>query len=412
LKIIPAIKSIFIRTGVLCLISLSICFFAVIPARGEEAEPVTDDLYYFIARGEFSGDIGAAFNMRDFHSRGPKDQGLAWGLLDLEYRTPDLYGFRAGAWLVGAQKLWQQEDGYYDRIFTQDFDFRELYLEYTTPSDFISITGGRKQFEKNASMDGDSHLGIEFIFTPVQNAQIYFSAIHKWINNDRTDFNAKGISGWVDVSKPNDDSGEIFFSLLGDLDPAERLNILPYFNYLHNLMAVGGCEASYEIPISDEFVGIIDGIYAYHANLVPRSIQPDYEDVQSALIHMGVVQDIISFGGGVYWLSDDHGNIMAGIFDSFDPLEKDTYYPFYDQNDAILYYIDATLSFNPVTVETAFGMGKDRANNVDTAEFDIWVYWDILPSLELGGYLCWNDFSGTGALPDFIQSGSSLTLKF
>jgi len=63
-------------------------------------------------------------------------------------------------------------------------------------------------------------------------------------------------------------------------------------------------------------------------------------------------------------------------------------------------------------VETAFGLGKNRAYDVDTRELDIWVYWDILPSLELGGYLAWNDFSGDDAKPDYIQSGSSLTFKF
>lgn len=369
----------------ICLLSLIISLFTALPAHGGDADPVTDDLYYFIASGELSGDIGAAFNIRDHHSRGPKDLGLAWGLLDLKYRTPELYGFKVGTWLVGAQKLWQQGDDYYDQIFTQDFDFRELYLEYTTPGETGSITGGRNKFKKNPSMDGDSHLGVGFSFTPAETAAIYFSAINKWINNDRTDFNAKGISGWRYVNDVNDDAGDIFFALMGDLDPINNLNILPYFEYLQNVMAVGGCEVIYEIPIADKFIGVINGIYAYHANQVPNSIEPDYEDVQSALIHLGIIRDIISFGGGIYWLSDDRGNIMAGIFNTFDPLEKDTYYPFYDLNHATLYYLTASFVCEPITVEAAFGMGKNWAHDVVTREFDLWIYWDILPSLELGG---------------------------
>jgi hypothetical protein len=408
---IPTIQALSIRLGLISLLSFGISLFTVIPARGE-AGPVTDDLYYFIANGELSGNIGAAFNLRDYHSRGPKDQGLAWGLMDLKYRTPELYGFKAGTWLVGAQKLWQQEQGYYDKIFTQDFDFREIYLEYTTPGEIGTIAGGRKKYKKNPSMDGDSHLGVGLSLTPIENATIYFSAINKWINNDRTDFNAKGISGWIDVSEVNDDAGDIFFALMGDLEPVNNLNILPYFEYLQDVMAVGGCEVIYEFPIAEKFIGVINGIYAYHANQVPRSIKPEYEDVQSALFHLGVASDFFSLGGGIYWLSDDQGNIMAGIFDTFDPLEKDTYYPFYDQNHAALYYIDATICFEPITVEAAFGMGKNWAHDVVTREFDLWIYWDILPSLELGGYLTWNDFSGDEALPDFIQSGSSLLLKF
>ena len=408
---IYAIQSIYPGARLICLLSIIISLFMAIPARGEMV-PVTDDLYYFIAHGELSGDIGAAFNIRDYHSRGPKDLGLAWGLLDLKYRTPELYGFKAGTWLVGAQKLWQQEDGYYDKIFTQDFDFRELYLEYTTPGEIGSIAGGRKKYKKNPSMDGDSHLGVGLAINPVQNATIYFSAINKWINNDRTDFNAKGISGWIDVNEVNDDAGDIFFALMGDLKPINNLNIFPYFEYLENVMAVGGGAVIYEIPIAERFIGIINGIYAYHANQVPRSIQPDYEDVQSARIHLGIIRDIISLGGGIYWVSDDRGNIMSGIFDTFDPMEKDTYYPYDDLNHAILYYITASLVCEPVTVETAFGMGKNKAHDVDTREFDLWIYWDIVPSLEWGGYLTWNDFSGANADPDFIQSGSSLLLKF
>ena len=393
--------------GLLLIISL----FTLSPARGE-APPVTDDLYYFIVNGELSGGIGAAFNLRDYRSGGPDNEGVSWALLDLKYRTPALYGFRAGTWLVGVQKLWQEEHGYYDRIFTQDFDFRELYLEYTAPGEIGSIAGGRKQYKKNASMDGDSHLGIGFTSRPAENVKIYFSAINRWINNDRTTFTAKGISGWVDVADANNGAGDVFFALLGDLQPAKKLNVLPYFEYLKNVMAVGGCEILYEFPISGEFTGEINGIYAYHANQVPRSVEPDYEDVQSALLHLGITRDIISLGGGLYWLSNDRGNIMAGIFDTFDPLEKDDYYPYDDLNHATLYYIDAELSFGPVTMEAAFGLGKNRAHDVDTREFDLWIYWDILPSLELGGYLAWNDFSGEEADPDYLQSGSSLIFYF
>ncbi len=261
-------------------------------------------------------------------------------------------------------------------------------------------------------MDGDSHLGVGLTFTPLENAKFYFSVINKWIDNDRTAFNAWGVSGWVDVNEANEGAGDVFFALAGDIKPVKALKILPYFEYLENVMAVGGCEVITEIPITEGFTGVITGIYAYHANQVPRSVKPEYEDVQSALFHLGVNSDFISLGGGIYWLSDDQGNIMAGIFDTFDPMEKDTYYPFYDRNHATLYYLDATLSLEPVTVETAFGMGKNRAHNVETRELDLWIYWDIPPSLELGGYLTWNDFSGDEAFPDFIQSGSSLLLKF
>jgi|GEM_PF-970103 len=409
---IPAIKSIAITTGALCLFLLIISSLSAIPAHGENVDPVTDDLYYFIARGELRGDIGAAFNIHDYHSRGPKDKGLAWGLLDLEYLTPELYGFRAGTWLIGVQKLWQQDHGYYDQLFTQDFDFRELYLKYTAPGDIVSAVGGRKKFKKNPSMDGDSHLGVGVTFTPVEKAKIYFSAINKWINNDRTTFNAKGITGWVGVNEANDDAGDLFFSLMGDMEPIDSLNILPYFEYLQNVMAVGGCEVLCEIPISDDFFGFMNGIYAYHANQVPRSVEPDYEDVQSARIHLGIAQNIFSFGGGLYWVSDDRGNIMAGIFDTFDPMEKDDYYPYDDLNHATLYYVTAELDYEPILIEAAFGMGKNRAHDVDTREFDLWIFWDILPSLELGGYMCWNDFSGDNADPDYIQSGSSLLFKY
>ena len=89
------IKHLF-RGTLFCLLPLIINLFIFIPAYGEDAAPVTDDLYYFIANGKLSGNIGEAFNIVDYHSSGPKDKGLTWGLLDLKYRTPALYGFKAG----------------------------------------------------------------------------------------------------------------------------------------------------------------------------------------------------------------------------------------------------------------------------------------------------------------------------
>ena len=153
---------------------------------------------------------------------------------------------------------------------------------------------------------------------------------------------------------------------MGDLEPINRLNIHPYFEYLQNVMAVGGCEVLYEIPIADEVTGEINGIYVYHANQVPRSLEPDYEDVQSTIIHLGITGDIISFGGGLYWVSNNRGDIATGIFYTVDPLQRDDYYPYDDLNHATLYYVDANLDCEPVTVEAAFGIGKNRAQYVDT----------------------------------------------
>lgn len=405
-----------IRQVFLSSITISFSFLFIVniissPARGE-TPTISDDLYYFIVDGEFSGNIGAAFNLVDYHSGGPKDNGLAWGLLDLKYKTPEFYGFKIGTWMVGVQKIWEQSSGYYDSKFEQDFDFRELYLEYNVTENIGRISAGRKKFQKNPSMDGDSHLGAEMAFQPVQNAKIYFSAINKWINNDRTTFTAKGITGWVDVSEANVKAGDVFFALMGDLEPIDKLNIMPYFEYLENVLAVGGCEIFYDIPLGKDFVGVINGIYAYHANQVPSSLESGYEDVQSALVQLSVVRDIVLLGGGVYWLSKDRGDIMAGIFDTFDPLEEDDYYPYDDLNHATLYYLIAALEWESITLEAAFGMGKNRAYDVDTREFDLWLNWNILPSLEIGGYLAWNDFSGDDAEPDYIQSGSSLSFNF
>jgi len=80
-----------------------------------------DGLYRFIMDGDLTGRFGAAFNFQDFRAGDSADVGEAWGLLDLRYKTPGLYGFRVGTWLVGVQKIWENHQGDYDSGTEPDY---------------------------------------------------------------------------------------------------------------------------------------------------------------------------------------------------------------------------------------------------------------------------------------------------
>lgn len=384
--------------------------FLPIPVQAE-AGAESDPISGFILDGSLSGTFGSAASLLDYREGDDPNRGLAWGLINLKYRTPELYGFSLGTWLVGVQEIWQEHRGDYDGVFAHELDLRNLNLSFKVPSTSLDLTLGRVRFLRNPSMDGDSHEGIGASCLLLDGLEAYAALVHRWINNDNTDLNAKGITGWVDVEDVNDRAADVFLSLMLSWSPWEEVSVSPYFDYQENVMAVVGCELLGAVPLDGEWSLGFDGIYAYHGNLVPDSIAPGYENVDELLLHGCLAWRSFSLGAGWYWISDDRGDIMAGLFDTFDPLEKDDYYPYDDLNDASEVYLDFQADFDPVRLELYWAWGKNRAYDVRTQEFNLWAYWDIVESLELAGFLVWTDYDA-GDIPDYNQFGSSLVFKF
>ncbi len=381
------------------------------PVPAPEAKTAPDRVLEFVLDGELSGRFGAAFNSTDYRADHVPTAGLAWGLLDLEYLTPALYGFRAGTWLVGVQEIWQNHALDYDDVFIHELDLREINLRYELPESSGDLILGRREFKEPPSMGGDSHQGLGFETPDLAGVGVSAAVVNRWIHYDRTDFDARGITGWEDVGDANDRAGDIFMSLMVDWAPVEELILSPYLLYQDNVMGVLGAQAASAIALDESWGLDFTGIYAFHGNMVPEALEPDYEDVQELLLHAGAAWEMLSLGLGWYWLSDDRGDITAGVFDSFDPLQEDDYYPFDDTNHASLFYLDAGVCLEPVTLEVLWGAGKNRAYDVRTRELNIWAYWDILASVELGAYFIWTDYDG-GLISDYTRFGTSLTLNF
>jgi len=376
-----------------------------------ETKTAPDRVLEFVLEGELSGRFGTALNSTDYRADGVPTSGLAWGLLDLEYLTPALYGFRAGTWLVGVQEIWQNHAGDYDDVFLHEFDLRELNLRYELSGAEASLILGRYGFRQPPSMLGDSLQGLGFECVDLAGVGVSAMVLNRWIHYDRTDFDARGITGWEDVGDANDRAGDIFLSLMLDWAPVEELTLSPYLLYQDNVMGVLGAQAAGAIALNESWGLNFTGIYAFHGNMVPKALEPDYEDVQELLLHAGATWEMLSLGLGWYWLSDDRGDIKAGVFDSFDPMKEDDYYPFDDTNHASLFYLDAGVCLEPVSLAVLWGAGKNRAYDVRTRELNVWAYWDILKSVELGAYFIWTDYDG-GLISDYTRFGTSLTLNF
>lgn len=176
-------------------------------------------------------------------------------------------------------------------------------------------------------------------------------------------------------------------------------------------MTVYGGQINVTGPIRGAWSWNAEGIYALYGNEVPESLKPDYEDVHSYRIHASVEHSKTAIGMGYWSVSDDKGDITGGIFDTFDPLEEDDLMPYNDQNNAYLWYIDGRAKVGPVSMDIAFGYGKNDALKSYSRELDVWIYYAITPELQLGGYVVWTDYD-TDNVASYNRTGASLTYSF
>ena len=152
-------------------------------------------------------------------------------------------------------------------------------------------------------------------------------------------------------------------------------------------------------------------IMAYHHNLVPRQIEPDFGDVWSARVHTGLVGERFSAGGGVYLVGNGRIDINAGLFGPFDPLVEDNLYPLNDQNDAYLFYLNGSAKLGRLTLNPAIGIGRNDAVHADSLEIDLLFDLSITKRLSLGGYAVYVEFRRPVKL-SYVQLGTALSLSF
>jgi hypothetical protein len=366
----------------------------------------------FLARGELKLQAGAAFNYKEYRNSEAKNPGLAWGFVDVLYVTPETYGLNAGIGGIGITELWENHGGDYEEVYPEQLDLRDLFLAYDILQSSNTLTVGRTLFEENPGFCGHSHQGAQLEVKSIPNMTFTASVIERWIHHDTVFFNADGITGWEDVSDVNDSAGDYFFA--AELDTCwldERLTVTPFVCHQEDVMSVYGSTVTAAQPLRDDWKATLTGTGALYVNNVPESIQPDYEDVTSALVHAGVGPAWYGFGVGWFYVSDDRGDINAGIFEAFDPLQEDDLIPFDDRNNCHLYYVDGHCRIGAFSTQVAFGYGKNQALDADSKELDVWLYYNITPHVQLGGYVVWTQYD-TDVIDSYNQYGSALSYHF
>lgn len=392
---------------------LSLLFFGVmaVSVRAEELPQAVDVVADYFQAGDFSLQAGVAASMLEYSDSDESCPGYVFGLLQMKYATPERGGLLFGAWWLAAKDIAENHPGDYDAVYEQDSDLRELYAKWNTPFTKSSIQAGRFGIDMTA-LDGNSHQGIEVINEDIPHMTLRAAVIDRWINNDRVDMYYKGITGWVDVDDVAEKAGNEFWLGSAAFDWNEAAGITPFIGYQKDVMTLYGADMYVSHALDDERSVGLEGTVAMYGNEMPREEQPDYEDVYSWLIHAyAQLNEKVTMGLGWYGVSNDRGDISAGIFDTFDPLEEDGTIPYDDRNNAQLYYADAQLSYAQVSLELAYGYGVNDAIDVNSHEVDALLTVDITDSLQAAAFAAYNHYSGD-EVPNYTKTGLSLIYSY
>lgn len=390
---------------------LSACLFAGVALAGEPAAKPVDVVADYFKAGDFTLQAGVAATLVEYTESDESCPGYIFGLLQLQYTTPERAGLQFGAWWLGAKDATENHPGDYDTIYTQDSDLRELYAKWNTPFTKSSIQAGRFGISMTA-LDGNSHQGIEVVNQDVPHLTLRAAVVNRWINNDRVDMYYKGITGWVDVDDASDEAGHEFWLGSAAFDWNSAAGITPFAAWQEDVMGMYGADFYVKHGLDGGRAVGLEGTLAMYANETPSELQPDYEDVFSWLIHAHVdLSAELTLGIGWYGVSDDQGDITASLFDTFDPLEEDSTVPYNDQNNAQLYYTDATWNYEPVSLSLAYGYGINDAVDMDSHEVDAVLTVKITESLQAAAFASWNHYSGD-ELSNYTKTGASLIYTY
>jgi len=375
-----------------------------------------DHVNRFFEAGKFSGSVGAGFNLQEYEGGTNSNPGLAWGFINVQYVTEDFHGFRVGAWWIGVHDIWENHDGNYEAVYTQDSDLHNLYGEYQIPSSKTILTVGRSDFIKNPSMDGDSHQGVQLVVDDIPHVSLKLAAINRWTKHSCTDPQADGILGWYDVDESEDflveesDAGDIFYAGMLSYQVVEPLSITLFSDYQSDVMLVYGGKFDTSLPVNDKLKWDVDGIFARYNNQTPDAVA-DYSSVNEWLIHTSLGGDVFSVGVGWFAVGRQTADTGAGMFNNIDPLQNDDIVPQNPENDVNLYYIDSKVTLSPVVLTMAYGHADNRGVDCNSDEIDIFFTVDITQSITLDGYITWMNFD-SDAYENYFKGGTTISYHF
>ncbi|MCF7816698.1 MAG: hypothetical protein K9M54_02350 [Kiritimatiellales bacterium] len=357
------------------------------------------------------GKTGVAFNSIAFHRGDTANRSLAWGFGELGATSGKHLGLQGGIYTLVPVELWESQPGNYETVFRDDYALRDLYLDFTIPGTKTTLSTGRKKFVKTPAVDGDSHQGFQIQIKDIKQVGITASIVDRWINNSVTFLDADGIDGWKDVGETTTYADDYFYSAQAELYLVPgRLSVTPFFNWLDNVMGAAGSRWDFTQPINEEWAFGFDGYYNVFINDHPKSIHPEYSNVDMTRIHMALKHQRGFVGLGYYAYGKGTLPTKLGIFDRDDPLDQDDLIGT-PQNDTDMYYADCVYDTDRLRIKTKYGIGENRPLAIHFQEFNFWVFYDITEHIEAGLYFIYTDYS-TRAEYDYHRTGTSLLYKF
>ncbi|NEX15816.1 MAG: hypothetical protein C1943_04040 [Halochromatium sp.] len=322
--------------------------------------------------------------------------------------------------------LWQQSSGDFDNVFQQPVDVRDLFVNWHAPSSAYGVTIGRRAFPDNPALDGDSQQGAGFTIKFPTETTLDLTVMNRWIKYSTTNYDAWGITGWRNVNAVHLKAGDAFLAVSAQLPLGPHLRVSPFVNYQEAVLGVYGATIDLSLPVStwpltahtnapSEDTGSTrwtsELILAYYQNRFPSAFAPEYEDVWSGRIHSGIKGQDFSAGIGVFWIGHGSLDTGAGLFADFDPLQEDDLYPYNDQNNAHLFYIDGSITLGKIRLQPALGIGRNDAIGRDSVELDLFFSYPLSKRIDLAGYLVRVDFSGEEP-PNYTKIGTSISYNF
>lgn len=364
----------------------------------------------FIADGEFGGKAGTAFNYIEYNDD-TKDSGLAWAYAEAGVKSGEWKGLVFGTYWMFPGTYWETPDDYGDRIFDNDYVIRDLYMDWTPEGTKTTLTVGRKKFVKTPVMDGDAHEGVQIVSKDLERVEFSASIIRRWINNCTMFLDSDGVSDREDADDAVEGAGDLFYTAMAKVNVWEdRLVISPFFNWQDDVMGAAGSGWDYTHPLNDGWSLGLDGNVNCFINGYDEDDYPDYGDVWMSRIHAALKHEAGFVGAGYYVFSNDDLNTTAGMFDRNPPLEELDLVPG-NENDAEMVYFDAEYRAGKMKCAVKYGIGTSHSADTDFQELNLFLFYDLTGSLELGSYFVHTDYS-TGVKSDYNRAGFSVVYSF
>jgi hypothetical protein len=357
---------------------------------------------------------GTVIDYRDFHDNDVSDFGVLWGFGDLSFLSGEFYGVQLGADIIVPVKLWEDHADAYKTIFEKDYVLKEIFLNYNLPTAKTKITIGRNVFDKSPVMDGDSHQGAQLKIEDIEFFSFNFSGIYRWIDHaDPYSMSGQGITEWEDVDDIENSSGDVFYSAFINIDVIPDYIVFnPFVSYQDDVMIAPGASWKCSYSLNTDWSVEFDGVYSRFINQFPESEFPDYEDINVMLLHTSVRHKSgSSLGIGWYDLGSGNLNSSAGMFNLFDPMDRDDFIGYDDRNDTSMYYMSCKVKTENFDVYGLISHGRNRPNETDFFEFDFWAYYKLTTISKIGFYYVYTDYS-TDLIADYARYGMTFTIKF